>query len=160
MPELADDQDVKGNVERARDLGCDGDAATAKAEHDDVTSVREVAEFGGEQLACFGTVAKTLLGDQRSRPRSDRIHVLHARFHRCGPPATVTALAVSIAHHDALEQCRTSHSPASQDLRLCVHPRARGSNVIQGSIAVAGMKVHGAHRVERNYRGEALAACC
>jgi hypothetical protein len=32
---------------------------------------------------------------------------------------------------------------ASHDLRLCVHPPARGSNVIQGSIAVAGMKVHG-----------------
>jgi hypothetical protein len=63
LPSLRDDQDVKGNVERARDLGCDGDAATGKAEHDDVTSVREAAEFGGEQLACFGTVAKTLLGD-------------------------------------------------------------------------------------------------
>lgn len=72
----------------------------------------------------------------------------------------VAALAVSIALRDALEQCRTSHSPASHDLRLCVHPPACGSNVIQGSIAVAGMNVHGAHRVERNDRGEALAACC
>jgi hypothetical protein len=38
----------------------------------------------------------------------------------------------------------------SQDLRFCAHPPACGSDVIQGSIAVAGMKVHGAHRVEHN----------
>lgn len=72
----------------------------------------------------------------------------------------MAALAASIALHDALEQCRTSHSPAFHDLGLCVHPRARGSNVVQGSIAVAGMKVLGAHRVERNDRVEALGACC
>jgi len=65
--ELADDENVERNVERAGDLGRNRDATTGKAEHYDVGAVSEVAEFGGEQAARFGTVAKTPLGGQWSR---------------------------------------------------------------------------------------------
>jgi len=67
--ELADDE----NVERAGDLGRNRDATTGNAEHYDVGAVSEVAEFGGEQAARFGTVAKTPLGGEWSRPGSDRV---------------------------------------------------------------------------------------
>src|ERR1019366_7457260 len=43
------------------------------SEHYDVGAVSEVAEFGCEQAARFGTVAKTPLGGEWSRPGSDRV---------------------------------------------------------------------------------------